>query len=254
MNLRLFFLNCILLLAIAAFSQEPVALFNKAKFVFREKTLTGESFDLGIELNDAAFSSYRRLTMQLPKGFSYKISHKADAISQGDQQNVKLLWTGPVVAPTQKINIIFSTEPGIEGNFRIPVIYEFLHEQQKKIFTLGSLDLQVSKTKRVDDNLSKNLTFDLPDLAQSNTRKALQNSFYSIQMLQSSEYVSEAQLRKYFNLEQEKITEMLQDGKYYYLTGGFSDEKDAKNWLTKHPSLSMQGLVVKVVNGKIINN
>jgi hypothetical protein len=134
------------------------------------------------------------------------------------------------------------------------VIYEFLHEQQKKIFTLGSLDLQVSKTKRVDDNLSKNLTFDLPDLAQSNTRKAVQNSFYSIQMLQSSECVSESQLRKYFNLEQENITEMLQDGKYYYLTGGFLDEKEAKNWLTKHPSLSMQGMVVKVVNGKIINN
>ncbi|MFN4122341.1 MAG: hypothetical protein ACK4GL_03435 [Flavobacteriales bacterium] len=207
---------------------------------------------MNIEINDAAFNSYRRLILSLPQGFSYKIIEKNDAIVQGDQQNIKLLWTGPVVSNVQKIKVVVATQHNIEGNFRIPVKYEFLHEQQKKIFTLGSIDLQISETKRTDVAATKTITFELPDVAQAFSEKAQQNSYYSIQILQSSEYVSEAQLRKYFNLEQEKIIEILQDGKYYYLIGVFTYEKEAKSWLDRHSILNMQGMVVRVDNGQLI--
>lgn len=249
-----FYLSLILIISLASISQDSVSFQNKAKFVFPEKQLAGETFEIEIELNDAAFDSYRRLSLTLPKGFSSRIVEKADAIAQGDQQNIKLLWTGPVTNNTQKIKIAFTTERSVDGNFRIPVTYEFLYQRQKKTFTIGNIDLQISATKRTEAVTKKALIFNLPDVAQTMSGKAQQNFYYSIQILQSSEYVSEAQLRKYFNLEQEKITEMLQNGNYYYLTGEFSDEKTAKNYLTKHTTLSTQGMVVKVVDGRIINH
>jgi len=214
------------------------------------------TYQLAIAVNDKAFTNYRRLQIQLPSGFSGRIEQTGEAINQSSATLLRFLWTAPSKSDLNKIIVHLSVADRVEGNFRLPVTYQYLDKQKRSEVVLGNIELQISKIKAAVKNDERiQFTFGLPDKgkqAATVNEKILSNSTFTIQIMQSDESVNIDQLKKYFNINDQEIIETLQDGQYVYTVGEFSTEQQARSWMGNHSTLRLQGLVLRRDGSKLI--
>jgi len=213
-------------------------------------------YQLEISVNDNSYTNYRRLQIQLPSGFSSIVKQTDEAINQSSAAVLRFLWTAPSKSDLNKIIVHLSVSERVEGNFRLPVMYQYLDKQRKSEELLGNIELQISKIKgAVKNEESIQFTFGLPDKGKQQVlvnEKILSKSSFTVQIMQSDETVNIDQLKKYFNINDQEIFETLQEGHYVYTVGEFYTEQQARSWMGAHSSLRLQGLVLRRDGNKLI--
>jgi hypothetical protein len=221
-----------------------------------EKVKTGETFIITIQLNSESFSSYHRLQLSFPQGFSFEVAEKGNAIIQQEAGNIKILWVSESKVIGEKISIQTKPSKTLNGTFRIPLELQYMENMQKVIRKFPSLDFLVVE-KSIDTELSKTKShvFDL-NLSQAKTIKISSvenNSEYRVQLFLSSEALQIEWIAKQYGLKENEVIEEITDGKYLYTAGSFKSEAEAKKWLNSKEKIKSQGFLVKFVNGKIVN-
>ena len=221
-----------------------------------EKILTGESFSISIQLNSENFTSYHRLQMSFPQGFSFDVIEKGNAIIQQETGNIKLLWVSESKANGEKVSIQIKPSKSLSGTFRIPLELQYMENMQKVIRKFPSLDFQVIE-KSIDNeqNNTKSNVFDLNanQVKVTKISSTQNNSEYRVQLFMSPEALQIEWIAKQYGLKENEVIEEITDGKYLYTAGSFHNEAEAKKWLNSKEKIKSQGFLVKFVNGKIVN-
>jgi len=221
-----------------------------------EKVLTGESFSISIQLNSESFTSYHRLQMSFPQGFSFDVIEKGNAIIQQEVGIIKFLWVSDSKAIGEKISIQIKPSKTLSGTFRIPLELQYMENMQKVIRKFPSLDFQVvEKSNDTELSNTKSNVFDLSTNPAKTTTisSAQKNSEYRIQLFLSPEALQMEWIAKQYGLKENEVIEEITDGKYLYTAGSFKSEAEAKKWLNSKEKIKSQGFLVKFVNGKIVN-